>query len=295
MKIDLVYTWIDGKDPKIIEKINRYQKNMLLHENPKVRFEPINEIFYSIKTALKYLPWINKIYIVTDEQIPPMDEQIINSDKIIIVDHKTIIPKEYLPTFYSDVIESFLHNIPDLSEIFLYNNDDFFFLDYIDISDILLDADGIIQLKIRNIFNINIIKKKTSEYSKRIVKTFYILKEISDKKLINNHHTKILRKSTLKYVEHEYKNLLHELRIHKFRNSESIQYLFFVMNIDNMLYDNIIIDNPEDTKEYHFSSYDFSEKLLYRFDVNKKYKFACFNSMNETFIDIFNYYINHFI
>ena len=33
-----------------------------------------------------------------------------------------IIDKQYLPTFNSVVIESFLHNIPGLSNIFLYNN-----------------------------------------------------------------------------------------------------------------------------------------------------------------------------
>ena len=149
-------------------------------------------------------------------------------------------------------------------------------------------------LIIRNIFNIDVLKSKKSEYSKRIVKTFDILRKLTDKQLVNNHHTKILRKSTLKYVEHEFPTLLSQMREHKFRNSDSIQYLFFVINIDNIFFDNIIINKPSDVIEYHFAN-DLCERVYYKFDITKKYKFACFNSMNLTYKDIFYKYISHFV
>lgn len=38
--------------------------------------------------------------------------------------HDQFIPKKYLPTFSSTVIETFLHYIPGLSENFIYMNDD---------------------------------------------------------------------------------------------------------------------------------------------------------------------------
>ena len=40
--------------------------------------------------------------------------------------HEDFIPQEYLPTFNSTCIEMFLHQIPNLSEYFLYANDDIF-------------------------------------------------------------------------------------------------------------------------------------------------------------------------
>ena len=295
MLIDIVYTYVDGCDPLFIEKKNKYIGNYLINDNQNIRYESINEIYFSIKTVLKYMSWINKIYIVTDNQIPKLDKELYSSGKIQIIDHKDIIPSEFLPTFYSDVIESYLHNIPNLSEIFLYNNDDIFFLDYIQQSDLLISKNGKDNLILRNIFNIDIIKLKNSEYAKRIVKTFDILKTITDKQIINNHHTKILRKSTLKYIEHEYPTLLQELRINKFRNSNSIQYLFFAMNIDNKFFDNIIINKPDDVIEHHFGNRDFTKKLRHKFDITKKYKFCCLNSMNESYIHIFNYYISHFL
>ncbi len=298
MLIDIVYTYVDGTDLNFIEKKNKYiginLNNEIVNNNPNIRFESINEIYFSIKTVLKYLPWINKIFIVTDNQIPILDDELWNCGKIEIIDHTDIIPQEYLPTFYSDVIESFLHNIPGLSEIFLYNNDDLFFLDYVDISDIVTFVDGKDNFIIRNIFNIDVLKSKQSEYSKRIVKTFDLLRNITDKQLVNNHHTKILRKSTLKYIEHKFSELLHELRINKFRNSNSIQYLFFAINIDNKFFDNIIINKPTDVIEYHFGN-DLCDRVKYKFDISKKYKFACFNSMNQTYKEIFNWYISHFI
>lgn len=295
MVIDIVYTWVNGLDPKFIEKKNKYLNSNQILDNPDIRFESLNELYYSIKSVLKYLPWINKIYIVTDNQIPELDVELYSSGKIEIIDHTDIIPDEYLPTFYSDVIESYLHNIPGLSEIFLYNNDDLFFLDYVDISDIVVFENGKDNLIIRNIFNIDILKSKKSEYSKRIVKTFDILRKITDKQLINNHHTKILRKSTLKYIEHEFPTLLAEIRENKFRNSNSIQYLFFAINIDNKFFDNIIINKPTDVIEYHFGDSNFSDRVKYRFDITKKYKFACFNSMNWTYADVFYSYISYFV
>jgi hypothetical protein len=54
---------------------------------------------------------------------------LVASDRISIISHSQIIPSEYLPTFCSSVIESFLHKIPDLSENFVYCNDDCIFWD----------------------------------------------------------------------------------------------------------------------------------------------------------------------
>lgn len=119
--IDFVFLYVDGQDPKHIEKKNKYFKNTKdnVDFNPNVRYENIGEIKYSVNSIIKNLSWINKIYIITDEQIPPINQELIKSGKVIIIDHKQIIPQKYLPTFYSDVIESYIHNIPGLSEIFI--------------------------------------------------------------------------------------------------------------------------------------------------------------------------------
>ena len=48
--------------------------------------------------------------------------------KLKIVKHSEFILKEYLPTFNSNVIEFYFHKIKELSEKFVYFNDDMFLL-----------------------------------------------------------------------------------------------------------------------------------------------------------------------
>ena len=89
-----------------------------------------DELLYSLRSLRKYLPWHNgTIFIVTDNQIPKWLN--IENSQIKIIDHETIIPKFIKPTFDSSTIECFLDNIPEISDIFIYLNDDFFFNNYI--------------------------------------------------------------------------------------------------------------------------------------------------------------------
>jgi hypothetical protein len=50
-----------------------------------------------------------------------------DNPKITIVDHSEILPAEIIPTFASTAIERHLTNIPNLTEKFIYANDDIFF------------------------------------------------------------------------------------------------------------------------------------------------------------------------
>ena len=51
--------------------------------------------------------------------------------KIKLVNQKDIMPKDAIPNFNSSAIELCIKNINDLSEYFLYGNDDNFFADYV--------------------------------------------------------------------------------------------------------------------------------------------------------------------
>lgn len=126
-KIDAVFTWVDNKDTIWQDKLNKYKGKITGDISPlaidNARFENRNELYFSVKSVLNNLPWVNHIYIVTDEQTPIWFG---NEEKITIVDHKDIIDNEYLPTFNSHVIEANLHKIPGLNENFIYFNDDVF-------------------------------------------------------------------------------------------------------------------------------------------------------------------------
>ena len=292
--VDIVFTYVNGYDPEFIKLKNSYinEKNKIY--NPDIRIKGIDEIIYSVNTVIKFIPWIRKIFIVTNNQIPPIDKKLIESGKVIIVDHNIIIEQKYLPTFNSDVIESYLHNIPGLSEIFLYNNDDVMHLNYIDRSDIYEVKNDKILLKIRNNYNcnkiINPIKIK-EEYTNRIVFTKNLfLKSNPNLQLINNHHTKILRKSTMKYINKKFTILLDKMRVNHIRDIGYIQYLFFILNMDNILHNNIIINNSNDFMEKHYANKNANDDIFNDF-LQKRPKFACLNSMNSTFKEIFEQFM----
>ncbi|MFA7139660.1 MAG: Stealth CR1 domain-containing protein [Proteiniphilum sp.] len=125
--IDLVYLWVDGSDPKWIEKKHRITGNFFddSEVNNKGRYVNNDELRYSLRSVEKYVPWVRKIFIVTDDQYPEWLKR--DHPKIQVVDHKEILPEEALPCFNSSVIEYFLYRIPDLADRFLFANDDMFF------------------------------------------------------------------------------------------------------------------------------------------------------------------------
>lgn len=123
--IDFVYLWVNGNDPKWIAKHNALIGEASdAPEDCKGRYVDNDELKYSLRSLEEYAPWIHRIFIVTDNQVPGWLDTA--NPKIRIVDHTEIMPPECLPCFNSVVIEHHLHNIPGLAEHFLYANDDMY-------------------------------------------------------------------------------------------------------------------------------------------------------------------------
>lgn len=127
VEIDLIYLWVDGNDPKWQAKKKAFTGSVSDHSetNNKGRYISNDELRYALRSVEKHVPWIRRIFIVTDGQQPEW----LNTDhpRIQVVDHKEIMPPEALPSFNSTVIEYFLYRIPDLADRFLFANDDMFF------------------------------------------------------------------------------------------------------------------------------------------------------------------------
>lgn len=125
--VDLIYTWVDGKDEKHLAKREAWspEKHERHHlSQGSALFADNEELRYSLRSVQQYAPWVRNIFILTDNQVPAWLNT--GHEKIRVVDHKDCIPAEYLPTFNSHVIEAYLHRIPGLAEHYIYLNDDFF-------------------------------------------------------------------------------------------------------------------------------------------------------------------------
>lgn len=134
--IDVVIAWVDGSDNFLIKKRKNYLKSNLSEIPPgaqSTRFSSLNEINYCLISILKFASFVRKIFIVTDEQTPSINEIVKKyfpkriSD-IEIIDHKHIFRdyEDFLPTFNSICISNMLWRIEGLSDHFVYFNDDVF-------------------------------------------------------------------------------------------------------------------------------------------------------------------------
>lgn len=126
--VDLVITWVDGNDEEWLKEKEKYFEQtgsqIIKRENPVGRYRDWGLLRYWFRAAEKYAPWARYVFFVTCGQKP--DWLNTNNGKIRFVSHKEFIPPEYLPTFCSDTIELNLWRIKDLSEHFIYLNDDVF-------------------------------------------------------------------------------------------------------------------------------------------------------------------------
>jgi hypothetical protein len=127
--IDAVITWVDGNDPMHLSKRKRFQDPSAHPDaSGQLRFVSSGEIRFSVMSLLKFCPFVRYIHIVTDEQHPSVLGSLHYNGKIKIVDHKDIYSNhtDLLPVFSSLSIETMIHRIPDLTERFIYLNDDIF-------------------------------------------------------------------------------------------------------------------------------------------------------------------------
>ena len=126
--IDIVILWVDGEDPSWIENKRFWQKESGILDENKERYRDWGNLPYLFRGIEKYAPWVNNVFLVTDNQKPDWLNECY--EKITVVDHREIIDKKYLPTYNSNAIEMNLHKIDKLSQNFVYFNDDMFLIDH---------------------------------------------------------------------------------------------------------------------------------------------------------------------
>ena len=75
--IDAVILWVNGNEDKHIDKISKYveNKSIISSKRFRTRFDQVNEIKFTIDSILKFAPYVENIYILTDEQTPDFLEK----------------------------------------------------------------------------------------------------------------------------------------------------------------------------------------------------------------------------
>ena len=121
-KIDFVVPWVDSSDEEWIQLYNKYRGVHVASDD--ARFRNWGIFKYWFRAVEKNAPWVNKVFLITNGTFPQFINP--NHPKLVLVKHEDYIPKKFLPTFNAATIELNLNKISELSEQFVFFNDDFF-------------------------------------------------------------------------------------------------------------------------------------------------------------------------
>lgn len=248
-KIDFVIAWVDGNDSKHRLKRESFQNETVSKDAASdTRFASNDEIYFSIASILKYAPYSGTIYVVTDQQVPAyidefVEQGICDTDEIKIIDHRILFQgyESALPTFNSLSIETMLWNIPDLSDYFIYLNDDFFF-NSASVQEDFIEGE---QIKIYGHWRSNFLiqtKFKFREYlskssGKKLQPKYTTAQMLSsvllgDSKYFEVHHRPhIMDKNILKKYFSNHQNILQNQIAYRFRSA----YQFLPVGLNNQL------------------------------------------------------------
>lgn len=273
--IDAVITWVDGNDENHRKKRNAALRNDqysnerdLKSGKENTRFVESGELLYCILSIRKFAPWIGKIYLVTDNQVPDfMDNDFQLRYDISIIDH-TVIFRDFewaLPTFNTRSIEMALWRIPGLSDDFIYFNDDFVLTSPVDKSDffnngkIVLKGNlkpirhyGPIRMGLNNLFSI------AAKRFIGVTRSMHLLLQIRSSELagFTNQYFRVphvpypVRKSTLENFFRQNPELFKKNVRYKFRSTEQFSAIFLADHLE-IKDNNAVLKAPEGVMTLH--------------------------------------------
>ncbi len=297
-KIDAVITWVDGDDPRHKAKRQQFGTQRMFaeeHVAGATRFSSLGEIFYCVASINRFAPWINKIYIVTDEQNPNLEPFLKQHFPqgyipIEIVDHKTIFRgyEHYLPTFNSISIESMTWRIPGLSEKFVEFNDDLILGAPVMPNDLFSERGAVcyatrksyLLTAFTRLFKYRRDGSKSVSYKQTMLNAadiagnhrFFLKMDHTPKGLSRSFYEEFFSRHT-EVLE---RNISHRFRHASQFNPQELQYLSLYMAGRCELRPvkgNLFYLKPK-------KGIDYIAKKLALFSRNKECKFGCFNSLD---------------
>lgn len=303
-KIDFVITWVDGNDIEWQQKKQKYESRKNDKDaNNIIRYRDYGLLKYWFRSIEKFAPWVNKIYLITDHQVPKWLRE---NDKLIVVFHDDYIPEKYLPTFNSNVIELFMHRIKGLSEHFVYFNDDMYIVDDVNVNDFFVnslpcdqlvfnsvsveDKNNIVEHIILN--NLELVSNSYSKkevikngkrkvfnikYGKSNIRNFLLLPWKKYTGMYNPHVPIAYRKSTIEEVWSKYGEELLSTAEHKFRSK--LDYSHWLYRYYQLLSLDFV---PKSNKRSCYYSVENNNSLFLSEIKKHKYNMICINDNDET-------------
>lgn len=299
-KIDFVTLWVDPSDKK-------WQKDHMKYSGKKpmdfIRYRDWDNLQYFFRGIEKNAPWVNKIYFITYGHVPKWLNT--KNEKIVIVNHKDFIPKEYLPTFNSNVIEMNLWRIKELSNKFVLFNDDLFLTKKVEPTDFFI-GDNVVDTYSEKILlnskpkdkfyhamfnNIGIINEEFNKRKfhkrnftkvfnlkngKKVLNTLYLLRCPEFTGFEDPHLCQAFKKEMFIKAAHDNKDFFIHTYNNKFRSRGDItQYL---IRYKQLLSGEFINREPNFGRGFPLGN---DNSLAIKSIINQEYKVICLNDSYE--------------
>lgn len=242
--VDVVYTWVNHADPDWAKLYATYKRGLAeaaAGSDPTAgpvpksadatamsRFHSNDELRYSLRSVADNLTWVRQIYVLTN--CAPPDWLKLAHPGIRWVQHEDVIPADYLPTFSSHVIESFLHRIPGLADHFIYINDDVFIASPLPKS-FFFDANGGSQALLEPYGMISgTMKEGDPDYLNASRNSAALIRETFGfvPTQLHRHTSFALRRDVLAEMEARWPDIYHALRQNRFRTGHDVNITSFL-------------------------------------------------------------------
>jgi|688.fasta_scaffold301846_2 hypothetical protein len=292
MLLDIVYTYVDNTDSEWLDQKNKDKNNNIIEAKFDIECRSnsnLNELLYSIRSLELYFKGMyDKIYIVSNNKILP--KFLKNTDNIIMICDKELLGNT---SYNSQAIESKIHEIPGLSEYYLYFNDDFILNGPVFLKDFLNNGKLIwyeetniiarlVKKKIISKLYVSVISNKNKDtvhsarnYTKSIIKC-YNNKQIS-------HSCRIFKKSLVIKFYNKYSEYIDNLRLEKFRSEKTFCFVdafcFWAEKNGHLILKNnyetaLLVHNDAPNDAYNFLTSLYNKVMIKRiFYNNSEYKF----------------------
>lgn len=312
MDIDFVLTWVDGSDPVWLAEKKRFQKDSGRIVDAGVnRYRDWDNLRYWFRAVEKFAPWVHRIYFVTFGHLPSWLDT--DNEKLVIVNHKDYIPKAYLPTFSSRPIDMNFHRIEDLSEHFVYFNDDMFLTAPVEEKDFFIQGlpcdTAILNTPCPGAYarRVSTEKKETITYMAGVFDMIPVNRHFNKKQTIRQHWTKWLTpkygtkwlrtlllmpwdgfpglmsyhlpysylKSTYREVWEKNFDMLDQACRHKFREVTDVNH--WVFSYWQLAQGTFAPRNPNIGRFYCLADKKEDNELIFDAVKGQKYKMLCIN------------------
>jgi len=296
--IDFVFTYVDFDDINYVNTISKFANQ----ENPAIlksknyflnRYKDFKEIYFAIQFVKKFMKFIRNIYIVTPT--PKQISAFYQKSNIIIINDIDLLPDKHIvkPNFKSTVIESYLHKIPGLANLFFYACDDMFIGNYVD-KEFFFDKGVPIVFLERKKYMTENPNAYTSAAFYDVFNANMIYKEKFNKfpKIWHNHQITLVRKDCCQITWRIFKKQLRKNGLTRFRKPiENGIHFILLQHLVGLYFD--LYKHANATKK-HFAKttgfYDYNQNAPWeRFSLisNNNSLFFCINALQKEYYHYF--------